>query len=319
MNKVDVSTDDIISLYESGLSLKDIGDKFNITASAVRKRLLSKNYKLRKRNDSKKILLPMDKIIKLYQEGKSIQDIAKELGFKKSLIGKAIKQLGLSRSPQESKSIKSANYTNWTDELDATVKNHLEASRSLVDTAKYFNLSPNALQFRNKTKWRINLSFWNKETERTTIKLLEKYRDYDIVSKLLGITRFSLESKNRELGVDLSDNSNLFGIPTVANDGNKYRSKIEAQVANYLIENNITFEYEVRVCKDRRWKCDFKIGSLWIELDGLGPYRRLTGDAPYDKLNAKIEHYKSNSMDYLILPKHGWRPILAARLGLLST
>lgn len=141
--------------------------------------------------------------------------------------------------------------------------------------------------------------------------------DYDKVAKILGITVDSLSSKNwRDLNIDLSDNSNVFGIPTVADDGNKYRSKFEASIANFLVKHSISFEYEKRVCNSKRWTCDFIIGDLWIEADGLGKFRKDAKDKLYTDGNEKIQYYKDNNYNYIILKRNSWKKKLCELLGL---
>jgi len=91
----------------------------------------------------------------------------------------------------------------------------------------------------------------------------------------------------------------------IGNDQAKYLSLLELEVANYLFEAKnkniiINYEYEVRVCKERLWTCDFVVttndGKIWIELDGMRNNRK----DPYKRHNEKIEFYKNNNFNYKI-------------------
>ena len=95
---------------------------------------------------------------------------------------------------------------------------------------------------------------------------------------------------------------------TKGKDGNFYKSKFEAGIANnlyqFLKDNKIiSYEYEKIVCEDRKWTCDFYIlisnnNAIWLEADGMGKNRK----DPYNEYNEKIEFYKNNNYMYAILP-----------------
>lgn len=93
---------------------------------------------------------------------------------------------------------------------------------------------------------------------------------------------------------------------TKGKDGQIYRSKFEANIANILyglVKNGTinNYEYEKRVCKERQWTCDFyltiKTRKCWVEADGIENKR----ENPYNEDNEKIEYYETHGYDYLII------------------
>jgi len=91
-------------------------------------------------------------------------------------------------------------------------------------------------------------------------------------------------------------------------DGNEYLSTIEKDIGNRLFELKtngkiFVYEYEVRVCAEKLWTCDFKITFpngviLWLEADGM----RKTRKDPYTSgTNEKIEFYKRSGIKYEII------------------
>jgi len=89
-------------------------------------------------------------------------------------------------------------------------------------------------------------------------------------------------------------------------DGAAYLSSMEKDAADELLAMRElgeidSYEYEVRVCDDRKWTCDFVVrrggGELWMEVDGMGKSRYV----PYDMGNEKIGHYEKSGMNYAVV------------------
>jgi len=90
-------------------------------------------------------------------------------------------------------------------------------------------------------------------------------------------------------------------------DGNEYLSLLELRVGDYLCDlkeqNKISdYDYEMPVCIDKLWTCDFVVESngkkLWLELDGMKNNRKM----PYSSgHNEKINYYIENKFDYAVL------------------
>jgi hypothetical protein len=95
-------------------------------------------------------------------------------------------------------------------------------------------------------------------------------------------------------------------VSVVGNDGNIYRSKFEANVANCLLEFKNKYiiddyKYEVPICENRNWSCDFLVRTgkhkIWIEAGGMGKNRTNS----YSDDNEKIEYYKNNNFNIKIV------------------
>lgn len=91
-------------------------------------------------------------------------------------------------------------------------------------------------------------------------------------------------------------------------DGNEYLSTLEQEIGDYLFELKnsgkiLDYEYEVKVCPNKAWTCDFKVvfpsdHILWLEADGLRGNRR----NPYSSgNNEKIQFYIEKGFDYRVI------------------
>ena len=300
---------------DNSVSLVDAGKHFGISASALRKRFVKNNLSTKTRNATRQVDLNCRVLKSLYCDNWSIDELAKHFNCATGTIWNRLISLGINRKSEESKSLREENYTLWTNEIEIEVKKILRSTGSLIKTAKITGLPVGTIEFKNKS-WGIQIGFWNNNTASRGKKLLEEHMDYDKVAKILGITQNSLISKNhRSWKVDLSSNSTLLGIPTVANDGSKYRSKFEASIVNFLVSKDILFEYEKRVCKNKLWTCDFVIGDIWIEADGLCEWRTKLGQKSYSGEHEKIKYYKDHNFNYVILKRSGWKKKLISLLG----
>ena len=156
---------------------------------------------------------------------------------------------------------------------------------------------------------------WTQEMSDAAEAMLKETKDMRAVARKFGVTKPSIDFRNRKWRIDLSENSTLFGIPTTGIDGIKYRSKLEANVADFLLDNDIAYNYEVRVCKERQWTCDFLVMGIWIEVDGLGKARARTGTKAYPD-NEKIKYYEDNNYNYRVIGGRKWKTQLQKILDL---
>lgn len=91
----------------------------------------------------------------------------------------------------------------------------------------------------------------------------------------------------------------------IGNDNHKYLSLLEKKVGDTLYSLKkrkiINYEYNIFVCKERLWTCDFKVdygNILWIEVDGMLNTRY----KPYNSgENEKINYYIKNKYNLLII------------------
>ena len=316
--KTTVETSEMYNYYISeNISLEKAAERFGIRASSLRKRFIKDGFKCKTRNQTRGVSIDFEELTKLYVlENKSIDELAKHFNISRGSIWNRLKELKINKSPEEAKSLRSDNYVLWTEKLTNEVKESLLETRSIKLTADIFGLSANSISEKNLHEWYINIQ-WTKNEKENIKKRLEETKSYTIVAKEFNTTEQSISCLNwSNWKIDLSENSNLFGTPTIAKDGNKYRSKIEAEVANFLIHNNVNFIYEAKICNERRWKCDFLVNDLYIELDGLGKFRVDTGKVNLNSYLEKLQYYKDNNIKHLILYRSGWKEKLQEALGI---
>jgi len=96
------------------------------------------------------------------------------------------------------------------------------------------------------------------------------------------------------------------GYPTECNDGHIVQSKFEAEFDNWLFEENIKHDIQVKVCNERAWTCDFVLinsygESLWIEIDGMGELRKEYGHK--ETWEEKITYYRENDYRFIVIDK----------------
>lgn len=88
-----------------------------------------------------------------------------------------------------------------------------------------------------------------------------------------------------EIGGTLNKGS--YGIPTQALDGNLYRSRLEARLADWLYTSQISYKYEMPYPLPYNRLYDFylPIFDVYIELDGMGEARDRDVIAEKEKIN----------------------------------
>ena len=96
------------------------------------------------------------------------------------------------------------------------------------------------------------------------------------------------------------------GSKTECNDKHIAQSKFEAEFDNWLFEQNINHNTQIRVCKERAWTCDFVLignngKTLWVEVDGMGKLREEYGHK--ETWEEKLEYYKENNFYSLVVDK----------------
>lgn len=314
----DLDTKEMHTYYMSNnIGLVAAAKRFGITATSLAKRFKKANLPTKTRNQTREVAIDKDKLAQLYLiNNLSIDELSNYFKCSRGTIWSNLCLLGINKSPEKAKSDRYDNYNLWTEEFTNKVKRVFEETKCIAETSKITGANEETIREKNK-EWGIEVNFWNNKNTTKAKRLLEAHRDYDEVAKALGISKSSLACKNyRDWNIDLSDNSSLFGIPTVASDGNKYRSKLESYVADFLFANNIDYEYEKVVCDNRRWTCDFVVGDLWIEVDGLEDRRLATDGSTYSGNNEKIKHYKENGYRFIILNKANWKKQLKSALDL---
>jgi hypothetical protein len=302
----------------NNISLEVAGQKYGYTPSGLIKAFKKYDLPRKGRNSTRERRIDKGELARLYlEEEYSTLELAAHFNVAHGTITNRLLELGISRSQRESLALRNG-FCYWTPELEVKVRESLVQTRSYVETGKLFGLKRFTIENKNLSEWRIPIHRWTPELSCKGKALLEKLRDYDAVAKELGIPRESVALKNnRSWRIDMLDNCKLYGVPTVGLDGFKYRSKLEAKVANFLLEHNIKYENEVRVTPDRKWRADFKVGEIYIEVDGLGVQRcEHREELNYDAGNEKILYYKANNLPYVILHPRKYKKQLTD-LGLI--
>lgn len=302
----------------NNVSLAATGKQFGYHATYIEKVFRKYDLPRKSRNATRERKINVEELKHLYlNEHYSTLELAKHFGVAHGTITNRLLDLGVSRTVQESLSVRQGFHL-WTPELESKVQKFLKETPSYIEASKKFGIDALKIQSKNLSSWRIPLNLWTPELSAKCKELLEYHLDYDRVAAILNIPRQSIACKNyRTWKISLMDNCNIFGIPTLGKDGFKYRSKLEAKVANLLWDNGIWYENERWVCETRRWRADFYFNDTFVEVDGLGIWRNGTGDKPYD-INDKIKYYKDEGLNYFVIKTVTYKKDLAT-LDILPT
>jgi len=107
----------------------------------------------------------------------------------------------------------------------------------------------------------------------------------------------------------------VYGITACyGKDGHKLHSGAEQSVCNFLHNNNIDHETQVRVCPERQWTCDFVANGVYIEVDGLGERRK-----NIHAHNEKIRYYEDKNIPHIVIDPYttaNWENHLKTSIGL---
>lgn len=84
-------------------------------------------------------------------------------------------------------------------------------------------------------------------------------------------------------------------------DGKNVRSIPEMELANWLIKNNLRYEYEPRISDKRKFRADFKVGNYYIEVLGYAAYKGERGENYKKIFQEKIlvfqQEHKAGTID----------------------
>lgn len=98
-------------------------------------------------------------------------------------------------------------------------------------------------------------------------------------------------------------------------DGEIYDSQSEAEVADWLLTNDIEYELHKRLPKPSRSISDFYLPEydLWIEYDGLMEVRS------DNKLERKREFYENHGLKFIIITREHWQQDILEQIELGDT
>lgn len=138
MIRLSVDTDNLVSLYQSGKTVKEVAEILGIGKTTVCRRLRDAGIKTR----GVRLELDVDKILALYNSGKSVKAIAKEIGADRPAVIRRLKEAGItprgrsdsmylrmSQTPQEER-------MRLTDAAHTAVRGSSRSEESLCQGAK---------------------------------------------------------------------------------------------------------------------------------------------------------------------------------------
>lgn len=291
--------DKIIELYvNQKLSMISVCKAVRMAPKTVRKILLDNGHEIRSKNATRQHDIDEVLLRKLYiNNDLSYVQIAKKLGVSNGTVHNYLKKFKLNNKQPL-----------WDAARLERCRQLLLEHKEYQTVADILGCSRSAVENKNRENWNIPMSIWT-EQEDEIKAYLETTRNYADTAYKFNLSEVALQYKNNRCWhIDLSMNSTLFGIHTIYN-GTQYRSKKEAIIAQYLTEQNVSFEYERKVKDGHNWTCDFYLPKydIWIEYDGLELGRSSTKSIPYNRDNPKIRFYQENGYRHMILSKRTWK------------
>ena len=132
--RIDVDTNDLIEAYESGMSTREIAEKFPISKPAVNARLNRAGVTMRDRGSGNRMDLPVAEIGERYSRGGSENALAAHMGVSRTAIRRCLRESGVHiRNQSESERLKWSQMT--AAERRAQTKPAHDASRGRTKTA----------------------------------------------------------------------------------------------------------------------------------------------------------------------------------------
>ena len=84
----------VISLYHSGMNMRQVGEALGVSNSAICKFMIKHNINARS-SSSQKVILDKEQVAGMYESGLSQSKIGKALGVSNALICKIMKKHGI--------------------------------------------------------------------------------------------------------------------------------------------------------------------------------------------------------------------------------
>jgi uncharacterized protein (DUF433 family) len=95
MKRIDLPVEEIISYYESGMTLTKIADKYGVSYKTIIARLRENGVKIRPSRSMKRIELPVEEIISEYESGSSALKLADKYGVSINTILYRLRENGV--------------------------------------------------------------------------------------------------------------------------------------------------------------------------------------------------------------------------------
>lgn len=282
--------DAIIDLYTNkDWSATKIAKKFGTSANIILNRLRSWKIMIVKIKQPKFHDLNIAELSEMYKSNKPTCEIAKHFGVSSSVIQRRLRENDIPMSIGRPK---------WKQLPYNELKTLYESGKSIQSISNMFNCS-NAHVYNTLTEMKL-VVVKHKLSEPECSIALDMYNDGKRVRDIA--LHFNASEKNIYKNLHIL-NANLihsgFGVQSKTLDGTVVRSRIERFVADWLISNNINFEYEPNL-QNSKFRADFRIENTFVEVCGM---YGITNDIfGYDKrLQRKIEFYENNNLKYVLL------------------
>lgn len=146
----DIDLIDVVSMYESGLSLERIGEKLGTNRTTIKNRLLEAGKGPRSLSEAQIMRRPLrptnEQLVDLYRQGKSFRQISAETGMPVSSLRSRLKKIGEpSRSCSEGKILRHGKGLD-----DMLILELRKTGKSIGEIAKQFNVNSSTIERRIK-------------------------------------------------------------------------------------------------------------------------------------------------------------------------
>lgn len=96
----EIKTEDVVAMYESGMTQQEINNHFGLSIGFARSRLLQAGVSIKPTPSGKRSKVPTSEIISLYNSGLSAAEVARRVGTARPNIHHRLKKAGIKLRPQ---------------------------------------------------------------------------------------------------------------------------------------------------------------------------------------------------------------------------
>lgn len=288
----------LIEFYNRGLTDSAIARKLNVDQSLVSYRRRALNLPIRLEAIHRSMQKFSDaELLRCYNENWSIHKMAKHFKVSESTVHNRLKRLNLkSRFKPHTRSYTKEQFLKYyqLDLSDSIIGRILDVSSTSVRKFRIKLSLPTNYVVKN---WKDSNLFYSELR-----KVIAKLGHFPTDTELLNLGYLSLrmafkyyggmEKVRTQLGfTELRKHG--FGYIINLPNGITVKSRLEANVANWLIAKDIPFVYGFKIGK---FESDFKVGKYFIEIWGLKKK-----DYYRQRMQKKILFYRSNNLNLIEL------------------
>ena len=203
LRRLALDVDDVISMYQSGSSVKNIADKHNCSCSAITNCLKRngvyagrdwKSYLIRNTGITPKELLTM------YESGMWKNEIAEEIGLSEGAVGKYLAKLGISIAENRSKAMKNRLERMTQEERDALSEAAHDAVRGSKRSWKDLTKRAKGLERVGKTRGKAESDLFEIFKSRGIKAIPQKAVGKYNIDFVIGNIAVEVTGRNRKLG-----------------------------------------------------------------------------------------------------------------------